>query len=147
MLPPVTGSTAPARSIGRTLSSLIAVGLLFASPGAQDAGAASSVADRVHASLMRAHPRYPQYQVPKALAGCFDWQNSTPDEPRVRFLAVATRGRGGVGSISVGRLASNALDRCQRGRKRNEAACECHVIDRNGRNVLEPPEEFSRRFR
>ena len=135
-----------ARSIGRALPSLIVVAIHFASPAPRDAGASSSVADRIHGSLMDANPRYPQYRVPKALAGCFDWQNSTPDEPRVRFLAVATRGRGGVGSISVGRLASNALDRCQRGQRRNEAACECQVIDRNGRNVLEPSEEFIRRF-
>ncbi|MDJ0610603.1 MAG: hypothetical protein QNJ67_16635 [Kiloniellales bacterium] len=142
----MTEATTRVPSTGRALSSLVAAGILFASLGAQDAGASSSIADRVHDSLMRAHPRYPQYQVPKALAGCFDWQNSTPDEPRVRFLAVATRGRGGVGSISVGRLASNALDRCQRGKSRNEAVCECQVIDRNGRNVLEPPEEFISRF-
>ena len=130
----------------RRLVSLFAAATLLASLGAEDASATDSVADRIHDSIMRAHPRYPQYQVPKALAGCFDWQNSTPDEPKVRFLAVATRGRGGVGSISVGRLASNALDRCQRGRRRNEAACECQVIDRNDRNVIEPPEACIRRF-
>ena len=91
-------------------------------------------------------PRYPQYFEPKALAGCFDWQSSTPDEPSVSFLAVATRMRGGRGSVSAGRLASNALDRCERGRNREGASCDCQVIDRNGRNQIEPPEEFVRRF-
>ena len=111
-----------------------------------EARAADSVADRVHQSIMRDHPRYPQYQTPKALAGCFDWQNSKPDEPDVRFLAVATPLTRGRGSTGVGRLASNALDRCRRGRQRHDAPCECQVIDRNGRNAIEPPADFSRRF-
>lgn len=110
------------------------------------AHAAGSVADALHGSIMRMEPRYTQYSNQKALAGCFDWQRSTPDNPSVQYLAVSTPFGRGRGSVSVGRLASNALDRCQRAQRRNETACECQVIDRNGRNVLDPPDDFMRRF-
>ena len=107
--------------------------------------AAGLVADHMYESLMRSHPRYPQYSLPKALAGCFDWQKSTPDEPSVKYLAVAAPVRGRRGT-SIGRLTSRALDRCQRAQHREEASCECRAIDRNGKNVLEAPEDFVRRF-
>lgn len=123
---------------------LSAIVLWFLS-GAGELRAGDLVADRIHESLMRSHPRYPQYSLPKALAGCFDWQKSTPDEPSVRFLSVVSPGRGRRGGASIGRLASRALDRCQRAQLREEAPCECQVIDRNGRNVLEPPEDFVHR--
>ena len=64
----------------------------------------------------------------------------------VQFLAVSTPLRKGRGSVSVGRLASNALDPCHRARRRNEASCDCQEIDRNGRNVLQPTDDFVRRF-
>ncbi len=113
---------------------------------ATTAHAAGSVADALHGSIMQMQPRYTQYSDQKALAGCFDWQHSTPDDPSVQFLAVSTPFGRGRGSVSVGRLASNALDRCHRARRRNEAACDCQVIDRNGRNVLQPPDDFVGRF-
>ena len=114
--------------------------------GVEELRAADLVADRIYESLMRSHPRYPQHSVPKALAGCFDWQKSMPDEPSVGYLAVVSPMRGGGGGTSIGRLTSSALDRCQRAQRREEAPCECQVIDRNGKNVLEPPEDFVRRF-
>ena len=120
--------------------------LLCYPSGAGELRASGPVAGRIYESLMRLHPRYPQYFAPKALAGCFDWQKSTPEGPDVRYLAVATSMRGGRGNASVGRLASNALDRCQSAQQREGAPCECQIIDRSGSNVLEPPEQFVRRF-
>ena len=124
---------------------LLAGLLICVSGGLAEVRAADSVADSMYESLMRSHPRYPQYSPPKALAGCFDWQSSTPDEPSVRYLAVASRSRSRR-PVSIGRLTSAALDRCQGARRRDEAPCECLVIDRNGKNVLEAPEDFVRRF-
>jgi len=119
--------------------------VLWYPSGAGELRAGNPVADRIYESLMRSHPRYPRYSLPKALAGCFDWQKSTPDEPSVKYLAVVSPGRGRRRGTSIGRLASRALDRCQRAQLRAEAPCECQVIDRNGKNVLEPPEDFVRR--
>lgn len=128
----------------RSFLCLLSASVLWYLSGVEELRAANLVAERIYESLMRSHPRYPRYSLPKALAGCFDWQKSTPDEPSVRFLAVVSPGRGRRGA-SIGRLASRALDRCQRAQLREEAPCECQVIDRNGKNVLEPPEDFVRR--
>ena len=137
--------SAPA-SLTRLPPSCLSTVLLTMLCLATTAHAADSVADALHGSIMRMEPRYTQYSEQKALAGCFDWERSTPDKPAVQYLAVSTPFNRGRGSVSVGRLASNALDRCHRARRRNEAECECQVIDRNGRNVLAPPDDFIRRF-
>ncbi len=131
--------------IRRSFLCLISGFVLCYLSGVEELRAANLVADRIYESLMRSHPRYPQYSMPKALAGCFDWQKSTPDEPSVTYLAVAAPMRGRRGT-SIGRLASSALDRCQRAQRREEAPCACLVIDRNGKNVLEAHEDFVRRF-
>lgn len=113
---------------------------------AATAQAAGGVADALHRSVMDMRPRYQQYSEQKALAGCFDWQRSTPADPDVQYLAVATFSKRGQRSLSIGRLASNVLDRCQRIRESNQTACDCQVIDRNGKNALDPPDDFLHRL-
>lgn len=120
---------------------LVALGLDVAPPRA-----AETVAERVYQSIMTAHPRYPQSTVPKALTGCFDWSRSTPDEPDVRYMAVAWR-PAGPGGLSLPKVVNRALYRCEYAQRRDEAPCTCQVIDRNGKNVLEPPADFVQRFK
>lgn len=107
--------------------------------------AAEPVAERIYQAIMAAHPRYPLSTVPKALTGCFDWAKSTPDQPDVRYMAVAwrTAGRGG---LALPQVVNRAIYRCEYAQRRDEAPCTCQVIDRNGKNVLEPPADFVQRF-
>ena len=108
-------------------------------------GASETVAERIYQAIMAAHPRYPLSTVPKALTGCFDWSKSTPDEPDVRYMAVAwrTAGRGG---LALPQVVNRALYRCEYAQRRDEAPCTCQVIGRNGKNVLELPPNFVQRF-
>ena len=103
------------------------------------------LSDRVHQAIMSEHRNYTTATVQRALTGCFDWENSTPDEPDVRYLAVAAR-RGTGGGLSLDKLVDRALLRCEVRQRRDSSPCACQVIDRNGSNVLEPPPEFIQRF-
>lgn len=129
------------------MRALVLAGFLLCFLGeVQAVRAADTVAERILASIVRDYPRFPRMSPPKALAGCFNWRESTPDSPDVRFLAIAQPLRSRRGRTSVARVASNALERCQRAQSREQAPCECQLIDRNGQLVLEPPDDFVRRF-
>ncbi len=113
--------------------------------GGTEATAADPVGERVYQSIMQAHPRYPQSMSEKALTGCFDWEKSTPDDPDVRYLAVAWRMKG-RGGMALAQIVNRAMIRCETAQRRDEAPCTCQIIDRNGKNVLEPPAQFIDRF-
>ena len=110
-----------------------------------EAEAADPVGERVYQSVMQAHPRYPRSTSEKALTGCFDWEKSTPDDPDVRYLAVAWRMKG-RGGMALAQIVNRAMIRCETAQRRDQAPCTCQVIDRNGKNVLEPPAQFIERF-
>lgn len=107
--------------------------------------AAEPVAERIYQAIMSAHPRYPRSTAPKALTGCFDWAKSTPEDPDVRYLAVAWR-MAGRGGLALPQIVNRAIYRCEYAQRRDEAPCVCQVIDRNGKNVIEPPPGFVQRF-
>ena len=113
--------------------------------GGSKAEAADPLGEQIYQSIMQAHPSYSRATTEKALTGCFDWQTSTPDEPDVRYLAVAWR-RKGRGGMALAQIVNRAMIRCETAQRRDEAPCTCQVIDRNGKNVLEPPAQFIERF-
>lgn len=134
-----------ARSVRFALFSALGVVVLLSLHGGPEAKAAGPVSEQVYQSIMQAHPRYPQSMSEKALTGCFDWEKSTPDKPDVRYLAVAWRMKG-RGGMALAQIVNRAMIRCETAQRRDEAPCTCQIIDRNGKNVLEPPAQFIERF-
>ena len=101
----------------------------------------------VHAAIIEAAEGYKlQQHQTKVLAGCIDWQASTPENIAVIRLYSWATAYYGDAPIFTSQLMSEALGACRAERSRADWRCDCVAIDKNGTAVLQIPEPFRNKF-
>ncbi len=74
--------------VGRVIAALaIVVGV---SSGATAQGDRRDLVDQIHEKITKNLTEYKEQRQNKALAGCINWENSTPDYVSVRHFSIST---------------------------------------------------------
>jgi tetratricopeptide (TPR) repeat protein len=79
---------------------------------------------------------------PKALAGCVNWERSSPTMIDVRHLFSYYSAEASDVPVFVVELRRSAVTACKKRRKKSKSNCKCVEIDTNGKSVLKVPNFF-----
>jgi tetratricopeptide (TPR) repeat protein len=94
-----------------------------------------------HARITENFEKYNVIRRDKALAGCINWENSTPENIDIRHLNASSTAESSV-SVFIGQLMNSAIAACNRVRETRGSNCTCVSIDTMGKPVLEVPDSF-----
>lgn len=78
----------------------------------------------------------------KAMAACIDWPTEINEPAQVSFTPWTHLSVGSDGSLPIGEMSRDALDRCYGFAASNNLSCECQVVALNDKNVVEVPAQL-----
>ncbi len=124
--------------LGRVIAALVVV--VGISSGATAQGdRRDDLVDKIHEQITRNFKEYLGEQRLKALAGCINWEDSTPNNVNFRHLVYFYAVEGAFLPSSLMR---SAKKRCNELRKKQGSTCKCVPIDKHGNSALKVPDSF-----
>ena len=103
--------------------------------------ARKEVARILHEQIIKRFTAYEDVrQHTKALAGCINWDRSTPDYVNLIDLRASVTGDTSDREFFPGQLMRKAMNTCDKFRKKNNLDCKCVKIDISGQNILKVPD-------
>ncbi len=100
----------------------------------------------VHEKITGNLTNYPAQRQTKTLAGCINWDASTPYIVDVSHLNYYFTAESSDVPIRTPRLMQAAILACDREREKYGSNCECMRIDISGKSVLKVPDSFVEKF-
>jgi len=98
-----------------------------------------SLAEEIHDYVLKLVPQYRTIHQTKAMAVCIEWDSPTPPPIKIHNVFITHTDSGSDLPIFTPKLRRDAVRRCKGWAARENANCECHVLDENGKNVLRLP--------
>ena len=131
--------------LGRVIAALaIVVGV---SSGATAQGDRRDLVDKIHEQITKNRTGYKKQIQNKALAGCINWENSSPDNVKVRHFFYFYTSISSDREFLPSDLMRSAIHRCNELRKKQGSTCKCVPIDKNGKSALKVPDSFIEKAR
>jgi hypothetical protein len=134
-------------SVLTTASAVLYAGALLAWPVSAISDDRREMTRKIHSKILSMYPDYQSTRQDKALAGCINWDMSTPQYPHVLILRARHTGIGSDAPIFPSKLMRYALEDCARTRSEKGSDCECVPVDKNGKPALKIPSSFMEKFR
>ena len=103
--------------------------------------------DKIHEQITKNSTGYKEKRQNKALAGCINWENSTPDYVNVRHFSYFYTSESSDREFLSSDLMRMAKHRCNEVRKEHGSTCKCMPIDKNGKSALKIPDSFFEKAR
>ena len=128
-------------------ASLLLIATMTAWPDVAFSQDRQDITSDIHQKITKNFTNYIEERRSKALAGCINWESSTPDNINVRHLLFYYTAEGSGRSFLASQLMRPALNACNERRKKDESNCKCVPISKNGRSALKVPDAFIEKAR